>query len=215
MSQNDTYEEAKVLFMEKIEELISKVDAIEIKTIVKQTARNDLIMIRDFFKMIDNSSLKNTVDFTRRFMIICRSLFVDIMSSFEYEIRNFILNHQDSELENLKQELENKPLKGITSLINGLHGVGYWDNDDNEKLVGLFAIRNMIVHNYTTVDNRKDMVPHEIQEMFGDFTIGKRMYGKPEIFLDIIYILIEFYLIWYRDKSILEHIFDQDQLANH
>ena len=38
---------------------------------------------------------------------------------------------------------------------------------------------------------------------------------EPKMFLDLIEIMIDFYLTWYNDKSTLEHIFDQEQLANH
>ena len=105
MSQNKAYEEFRVSFLKKIEETITKIDTIEINTVFKQTTRNNLILIRDFFKLLENSDLKNTNESVRRFIIISRSLFVDVMSSFEYETRNFILIHQDSELNNLKQIL--------------------------------------------------------------------------------------------------------------
>jgi len=73
----------------------------------------------------------------------------------------------------------------------------------------------MIVHNHSIVSSQKDMVPCEIQDMFADFTIGKRLFGKPEMFLHLIEILIDLYLTWYNGKSTLEHIFEQEQLADH
>lgn len=215
MSQDDEYENARLALLQKIESLKTKVNRIKIKTVFKQTTSNDLIMIYDFFELQHNSNIRNTNESVRRFTIIDRSLFVDIMSAFEYETRNFILNHQDSNLDNIKHQLENNPFKGITKLIDKLKEIGYLNNNNHKKLVGLFAIRNMIVHNHALVSDQKNMVPCEIQDMFADFTIGKRLYGKPDMFLNLIGILIDVYFQWYEGKATLELIFEQDQLANH
>jgi len=215
MSYDDEYEDAISSISQKIVSLQTKVNNIEFKTIFKQTANNDLIMISDLMDFLHNSGFGNTNNAVFRFTIISRSLFVDILSACEYEIRNFIIKHQDTKLDNTKRQLKKNPMKSISKLIDNLKEAGYLDNDNHEKLAGLFAIRNMIVHHHSRVNDQKDKVPCEIQEMFADFTMGKRLYGKPDMFLNLIGILIDVYSQWYKDKGILELIFKQEQLANH
>ena len=209
MSQDDVYEGARSSLLQKIESLQTKVNSITIKTTFKQTTSNDLIMIYYFFESLHNSNLKNTIESVRRFIVLNRSLYVDTMSAFEYETRKFILIDQDSQLDPIKQILHNHPRKGITPLITKLKQIGYLDDDNCKKLIGLFAIRNMIVHNNTIVNDQKDEVPPEIQEIFADFTIDNVMNGKPEMFLNLFEILIDIYLVWYNGKSTLEDIFNR------
>ena len=99
--------------------------------------------------------------------------------------------------------------------IKKLKGIGLLDDDICKKLVGLFTIRNMIVHNGTVVNDQKDEVPSEIQQIFADFTINKVINGQPIMFLNLFEILIDNYLVWYNGKSTLQDIFNQHQLTSH
>ena len=55
----------------------------------------------------------------------------------------------------------------------------------------------------------------KIKNMFADFTLGKRLYGKPEMFLNLIEMLVDIYLEWYKDKPVLQEIYSEDRSRNH
>ena len=211
---NSEYERGIPEIIEKITSLRTKIELIEFSTLFQNTAKNNVILLHDLIRIFGKMNSNDSLQMVYRFIIIDRLLFVDTISAFEYEIRCFIKEETDTKLENIQKKLEKNPIMSISKLILSLKNSKYLNDTDYKKLDGLFAIRNMIVHHHAIVNNTKDKVPEEFQRNFSDFTIGKRMKGKAGMFLNLMTYLIDFYLIWYREKTVLKLIYENDKKAN-
>lgn len=211
---NSEYETGIPEIIEKIKNLRTKIELIEFSTLFQITAKNNAILLHDLIKILGKKGTSDSLQMVYRFIMIDRSLFVDTISAFEYEIRCFIKEETDTKLENIQKKLEKNPIMSISKLILGLKNSEYLNDTDYKKLDGLFAIRNMIVHNHAIVNVTKDKVPKEFQINFSDFTIGKRIEGKADMFLNLMTYLVDFYLIWYKEKTVLKLIYENDKKAN-
>jgi len=216
MSQSkDEYESGVLEIIQKITNLQTKIELIEFSTVFKTTAKNNSILLLDLIKILGKSGYGNPLQMVYRFIQIDRSLFVDTISAFEYEIRCFIQEESDPKLKNIQEKLQKNQMMSISKLICFLKDNDYLNDIFYKKLDGLFAIRNMIVHHNSIVTIAENRVSNEFQNMFSDFKVGKRMYGKPDMFLSLVEHLIDFYLHWYNDKPILKLIYKKSQIANH
>lgn len=210
----DQYEVGISAIIEKITKLQNKIQLIKFPTMFRQSANNNSMLLLELVKIFGKRGSSDPHQMVHRFMQIERALFVDTVSAFEYEIRRYIQEETDSKFEDIQEKLQKNPIMSISKLLCFLKEIGYVNDMFYKKLDGIFAIRNMIVHHHSVVNIMENHVPNELQKIFAHFTIGKRMNGKPEIFLMVIEHIIDFYLIWYEDKPILEAIFNEDTKAN-
>jgi len=211
----DEYEVGVRPIIEKIKSLYQKINTITFTTVFKQNANNYSVLLLDIITTYGRANTGHADDFVNKFMVIDRSLYVDVMSAFEYEIRQFIQKQSNANLNDIKESLNQNPFLSISKILESLLENEYFNQDSYDTLVGLFSIRNMIVHHHSLVSQARESVPDEIKNMFADFTLGKRLYGKPEMFLNLIEMLVDIYLEWYKDKPVLQEIYSEDQSRNH
>ena len=175
---SEEYEVGVSPIIEKINSLQQKIETITFSTIFKQNVKNNSILLLDILKIFGKANTGYAAQFVKRFIIVERSLYVDVISAFEYEIRQFIQEQSNANLNEIKERLNQNPNLSISKILLSLHENEYFDQHSYDTLIGLFSIRNMIVHHNSVVSVAHERVPDEIKNMFTDFTQGTRLYDN-------------------------------------
>ena len=154
----------------------------------------------------ENIAKRLPAETIKRFVNLNKKCFIQIMSSFEYDLRLFVRKCNFSFFQTIKNELENGKPVDLLKILQIMKNKNLIHSEDFLELRNIHRIRNILVHNDgrpTDLDYKKSF----IDKFFTKFVIGEQIEGYPTNFICIIKIINQIYEKWHlNQKTIYEKI---------
>jgi len=138
-----------------------------------------------------------------RIISINKKCFVEMMSTFEYDMKLYLQNATNEKLKEIQSKLKNGKFLMLSEIIKTYKKSGLISEEDYKLILGITKIRNMIVHNDARPTDL-DIEP-SLLELFNRYEVDQQLNANYNVFLKLQIMLYEFYKKWYiSQKNIYE-----------
>lgn len=135
----------------------------------------------------------------QRIISINKKCFVEIMSTFEYDMKQFLHHTTNEKLKQIQLKLKSGKFLQLSEIIHDFKKSGLISDEDYKIIRGISKIRNMIVHNDARPTDLD--IESSILKLFNKFEVNQQLNGNYNVFLKLQIMLYDFYKKWYSSQK--------------